>query len=66
MIEFHKYLTPEKLPYSELPFFKKIIKWGLNPSTFILTDLDIEIKGWFNKCKFLLNELRFKWLNRDD
>jgi len=65
MKEFRNHLTPDKLPYSQLPFYKKIFKWGLNPSTFILTDLDIEIKGWFKKFKFLLNELRFKWLSKD-
>lgn len=65
MKTFRTHLTQDKLPYSELPLYKKIIKWGLNPSTFILTDISIEIKGWFNKLKFLLNEIRFKWLSGD-
>ena len=60
MKEFKNHLTPDKLPYSQLPFYKRVIKWSLNPSTFILTDMEIEIKGRFNKFKFLLNEIRFR------
>ncbi len=56
------YLTAEKLPYSELPFYQKAIKWGLNPAVFILPNMEIEAEGWWNRLKFSLNEIRWRWL----
>lgn len=57
-------LSPEKLPYSELPFFRKVLKWGLNPAVFILPNLQIEAEGGWNKLKYILNEIRWRWLAR--
>ncbi|HXH20296.1 MAG TPA: hypothetical protein VNJ07_14565, partial [Chitinophagales bacterium] len=58
------YLTPEKLPYSELPLYRRMIKWTLNPAVFILPNLQIEVEGSWNKIKFMLNEIRWRWLAR--
>ncbi|MEX0811143.1 MAG: hypothetical protein WD048_02930 [Chitinophagales bacterium] len=58
------HLKRENLPFSELPFYKRILSWGLNPSTPILLNMEIEGKGLFNKLYFFWNELRFKILER--
>jgi len=58
------HLSSEKLPYSELPFYQKAIKWGLNPAVFILPHLEIEAEGRWEKLKFSLNEIRWRWLAR--
>ncbi len=55
-------LSPSRLPYSSLPFYRKVIKWGLNPAVFILPNIQIEAKGWWNRLKFTLNEIRWRWL----
>ena len=60
--ELRSKLTPERLPYSMLPFHRKVIKWGLNPAAFILPNLEIELKGWWKRFKFILNEIRWRWL----
>lgn len=57
-------LSPEKLPYAMLPFHRKVIKWGLNPAVFIIPNLTIEVEGWWNKFKCVLNEIRWRWLAR--
>jgi hypothetical protein len=58
------YIKRENLPFSELPFYKRVIAWGLNPSTPILLNLEIEGKGFFEKTYFYWNELRFKILDK--
>lgn len=55
-------LSSEKLPYSELPFHRKAIKWGLNPAVFILPNLEVETTDRWNKFKYALNEIRWRWL----
>jgi len=57
-------LTPGKLPYAALPFWRKVIKWGLNPAVFILPNLEIEAQGWWKKFKMFLNEIRWRILSR--
>lgn len=59
-----KHIKRENLPFSELPFYKRVIAWGLNPSTPILLNLEIEGKGFFDKLYFYWNELRFKILDK--
>lgn len=57
-------LTADKLPYSLLPFHRKVIKWGLNPAVFILPNMQIEAEGRWNKLKTFLNEIRWRWLEK--
>lgn len=56
------HLSPEKLPYTSLPFYRRVLKWGLNPSVFIAMNLQLEAEGFFGKLRMLYNELRFKLL----
>lgn len=58
------YLKKEFLPYSELPLWRKVVVWGLNPSLPIAMNMEIEVKGFFNKLYFIWNELRFKILEK--
>ncbi len=58
------YLNLNRLPYSYLPFYLKLIKWGLNPALFTLTYLELENKNMKQKFMVLLNELRWRILQR--
>lgn len=60
------HLSAQKLPYSELPFLQKVIKWGLNPAVFIVPHLEMEADSRWEKFKSFLNEIRWRWLARDE
>ena len=69
--EFHKvqrqlkpFLSANKLPYNQLPLYRKIIKWGLNPSVFIAFNLRLETVGFWQKMKMLYQEVRFRLLGK--
>jgi hypothetical protein len=59
------YLKAKNLPYAELPFYERLIKWGLNPAVFIYLNTELEAKGWLEKLRLLKDEIRFGWLQRD-
>ena len=53
-----------KFPYSEEPFFKRIIYWMLNPSIFTVDYLNLEGKSSLQKVKLKLDEIRWRILQR--
>jgi len=53
-----------KFPYSELPFFKRICKWGLNPSLFIFNYLSLEYRSKKTHFRSFLAEWRWRFLQR--
>jgi hypothetical protein len=59
------YLKAKNLPYSELPFYERVIKWGLNPAVFVFLNTELEAKGFFEKLRLLKDEIRFTWLQKD-
>lgn len=58
------YFSLKKFPYAYLPFYKRAIKWVLNPSLFTSNYLHLEGKNLAAKFKFLLNEIRWRVLQR--
>lgn len=58
------YFSLKKFPYAYLPFYKRAIKWVLNPSLFTSNYLHLEGKNLATKFKFLLNEIRWRILQR--
>lgn len=58
------HFTLKKFPYSSLPMYKRAIKWALNPSLFTLNYLRLENKSILEKTKLLLNELRWRVLQK--
>ena len=54
----------EKFPYSELSFFERIMKWGLNPSLPIKTEIELEGKGLSQRWRYYLNEIRWKLIQK--
>ena len=57
-------LTDEKLPYYSESWAKKHLKRGLNPSILTSLSVELELKGWWNKLKYRLNDLRFQLLQK--
>lgn len=58
------FFTLQKFPYAALPMYKRAIKWMLNPSIFTLNYIDLERKNIFEKTKTVLNEIRWRILQR--
>lgn len=58
------YFSLKKFPYAYLPFYKRAIKWVLNPSLFTSNYLHLEGRNLTSKFKFLLNEIRWRVLQR--
>lgn len=58
------YFSIKKFPYALLPLHKRAIKWLLNPSIFITNYLQLESKGFIKKTGFLLNEIRWRILEK--
>lgn len=58
------HLVGKKLPYSELGFFERTLKRGLNPSVFTGLHLELESKGLLMRMRSYWNELRFRLLAR--
>jgi hypothetical protein len=54
----------KNLPYAELSFSRKVLNWGLNPGIFVGLNTGIEAKGFMNRLRFRLNEIRFRILQR--
>jgi len=59
------YLKAKNLPYAELPFYERLIKWGLNPAVFIYLNTELEAKSFLEKLRLLKDEIRFDWLQKD-
>jgi len=55
-------LRADRLPYAALPWYRKVVKWALNPSTFIGLNLHLEAKNRSQRLKAWLDEIRFKLL----
>ena len=53
-----------KFPYASLPLHKRAIKWVLNPGLFTRNFLEIETKSMGNKLKYLINEWRWRFLQK--
>ena len=53
-----------KFPYAALPIHKRALKWMLNPSLFTLNYLELEGKSTQQKIKYLLNEIRWRILQK--
>jgi hypothetical protein len=58
------YFNINKFPYASLSLHKRAIKWLLNPSLFTRNYLELEVKGFGEKIKFLLNEIRWRILQK--
>lgn len=54
----------KKFPYANLPFYKRAIKWMLNPSIFTLNYLQLEGQNIFQKSKAYLDEIRWRILQK--
>lgn len=57
-------LRIEKFPYSELSFYKRVMKWMLNPSFRTYQVIDLEGKSTARKWKYRFDTLRFRWLDK--
>ncbi len=58
------YFNIHKFPYCTLPLHKRAIKWILNPGLFTKNYLELEVKSFGEKIKFLLNEIRWRILQK--
>ena len=58
-------LKAENLPYSELPFHKRMLNYALNPAVFTLLNSELEAKGFWDKVRLLKDEIRFSWLEKN-
>ncbi len=54
----------DKFPYAELPAYKRLFKWGLNPSLFTIDYLNLEGKSRVERIKLKLDEFRWRFLQR--
>lgn len=53
-----------KFPYAELPFFKRLLKWGLNPSLFIFNYFALEHQSKWTQFLSFVREWRWRILQR--
>ncbi len=51
-------------PYATLPLHKRAIKWALNPGLFTRIFIELETKSIVTKVKYLLNEWRWRLLQK--
>ncbi len=58
------YLDIDKFPYSALLFYKRMMKWMLNPCFSTALVLELEGKSLKRKVKILLDEIRWRILSR--
>ena len=58
------YLDINKFPYATLPWYKRIMKWGLNPCFSSAMVLELEGKNLGRKIKIMLDEMRWKMLSK--
>lgn len=55
-------LDIRKFPYATLPFYKRMIKWVLNPSFRTHQVVEMEGKSFWRRVKYRLDGMRFRWL----
>jgi len=58
------YLDIKRFPHAALPFYKRIIKWMLNPCYSTALVLELEGKSIHRRIKILLDEIRWRILSR--
>ncbi len=58
------HLDIRKFPYSQLPFYKRVLKWILNPSFRTHQVLEMEGKSFLRRMKYKIDLLRFSLLDR--
>lgn len=57
------HLVGKRLPYSQLGFWHRTLKRGLNPAVFTGLHLQLEGVGLLQRCRAYYNELRFRLLH---
>lgn len=58
------YFSIKKFPYAALPFYQRALKWALNPSLFTKNYIELEGKNIKAKLKYVLDEIRWKILQK--
>ncbi len=58
-----KYLDIKKFPYSELPVYKRLLKWSLNPCFRTHQVLEMEGKNLARRWKYKFDSLRFRLMD---
>lgn len=58
------HLDTAKFPYAESTWYKRIIKWAINPSFRTHQVLEMEGKGFWRKLKFTIDGYRWRLLER--
>lgn len=56
-------LDIKKFPYSELPVYKRLLKWALNPCFRTHQVVELEGKDLARRWKHKIDSLRFKWMD---
>lgn len=57
-------LSLKKMPYASLPAWKRMIKWGLNPSLSIALWGELQFEETGNPIRYIWNEIRFRILQK--
>lgn len=57
-------LDIRKFPYATLPFYKRLMKWALNPSFRTQQVVEMEGKSFWRRMKYRFDGVRFGWLER--
>lgn len=58
-----QYLDIKKFPYSELPVYKRVVKWALNPCFRTHQVLEMEGKDFTRRWKYKIDSLRFRLMD---
>lgn len=59
------HIKAENLPYAELPFYKRMLNYMLNPAVFTLINSELEARNFLDKIRLLKDEIRFSLLQKD-
>lgn len=62
--ELRPHFQLDKFPYSELGLFRRMMKWGLNPSLSIRLWSELESEGFRDKLAELFDNWRFRFLSK--
>lgn len=58
-----QFLDIKKFPYSELPVYKRVVKWALNPCFRTHQVLEMEGKNFARRWKYKIDSLRFRLMD---
>ncbi len=58
------HLWLHKFPYSTLPAHKRLLKWMMNPNFSTAILIELESKNLKRKLKGLVDEVRFRWMEK--